>query len=389
VSIPEPVAEEIQVRAVPEKVEAAVSQTTPLSKTRWFRPVLIFVGAIALILVGVWLTSSGILSADDKTDVVDTESVAGLSTEIPQATNTSAAVFVPATASVTDTPQPPSSTVTSEPPPEPAYPAISTSEGPGMGLNTVVFLGFDGVTPPFNNVLVRRAIASSIDRVGLINVMADLLPNYTLVPATNITPPDYLGFDLYGEVGYPFDVDMARQLMAEAGYPNGEGFPAITLFHGASEGAAELARQVSEDLHGFLGISVNVSSFQINYLDLPAFYTIGWRADYINPHSFLYDPFCGNYNAEFLQSDKYSELVDSINVERNFDIRADKIREYSDTWCDGVWDPHLNLGQEYKRIVDQALEERDFGEARMLYVEAEIMLVETEAFIVPLYHRTN
>ena len=63
------------------------------------------------------------------------------------------------------------------------------------------------------------------------------------------------------------------------------------------------------------------------------------------------------------------------------------ILEFSQQFCLEGWKPPLNLSQEYKRNLDLALEEENDSVARMLYVEAEITLVETEIFIIPLFHR--
>jgi serine/threonine protein kinase len=388
-TIPEPEIEESPVEVSPPVVESDEVQKVPLSENRLFRPALIAVGAIALILLGIWLTNSDIFSSGEVSHADETESAVISSTDIPGPTNTSAVVFAPATAPATDTPRAPDSTNTPVPPTESPYAVVPTPEGPGIGFQVVRFLGFDGVTPPFDDPRIRLAIASSIDKVGLANNMSANYPEFEFIPATNFTPRDVIGFDLYGEVGHPYDPGYAQELMAEAGYPNGEGFPGITLYHWDSESQRDLATQIRADLSEVLGITIYTSPLQFVYSDPPAFFLIGWGGDYIDPHSYLYDAFCGNYNTDFLESDDYWSIIDGINGERDARVRSELIMEYSNTFCYGEWDPDIDLGSEYKRLLDRALETDNFDEARMLYVEAEAILVESNTLIVPLYHRAN
>ncbi|MEQ9815140.1 MAG: ABC transporter substrate-binding protein [Azospirillaceae bacterium] len=69
---------------------------------------------------------------------------------------------------------------------------------------------------PFDNPLVRQAIAHAIDRQGIVD---SAMFGYGIPIGTHFAPhnPDYL--DLTGL--YPYDPDRARELLAEAGYPDG------------------------------------------------------------------------------------------------------------------------------------------------------------------------
>jgi len=366
------------------QIEAPAKKALP-------RVLLILSGILLVVVVGVVLILSDGLFQNGNQGV-------SAGTEVPDSSGASLPTNTPDSASVTtnisstETPFPTSApTDTIAPPITPTLPylLIPTSEVVGEGLETVIFLGFDPSIPPFDNLLVRQAIASAVDPVGLIDIVKIDNPESRFAPATSFTPPDILGFDLYGEVGHLFDVEIAQQLLAEAGYPNGDGFPTITLSHGVGEAVTASAQYVSENLSEYLGISVETSPTQINYPEAPEFYIMGWVADYLDPHNFLYDPFCGEINKDFIQSDDYWAKVDSINSETNRKIRSSLILEFSQQLCLQGWNPHLNLSQEYKRSLDLALEEDNDSVARMLYVEAEITLVETETFIVPLFHRTS
>jgi len=381
----EEAATEIQPESEP-KVETPIQAP---GKFQISKPLLILSGAIVIVIIGVLLTKFSILSPGEKIETNKTGTSADILTESYPATDIPFAAILPTSVTVTDTDQVPKSTPAHIPSTIPAYPLFPTSQAPDTGFDNAFFIGFDPDIAPFDNLLVRRAIASAIDRVGLIGTVAAINPESQILPATSLTPPDILGFELYGQVGYPFDKALAQQLLAEAGYLDGEGFPTIILFHGPGEAALAVAEHVSENLTEVLSINVLTEATQLNYSELPTFYVMGWSADYLDPHNFLYDPICGTANIDFVGSEEYGSMLELINNERDFTKRISLIKEYSDIFCGGTWNPNLNLSEEYKRILDQALDEQDSSISRMLYVDAEIILVETETIIVPLFHRTN
>ena len=92
---------------------------------------------------------------------------------------------------------------------------------------TTWYLFFQTGKPPFNDPRVRQAIARAIDRDTLCKVVL----NDLAIPASSMLPP---GFPGYGGAEFkPFqayDPQLARQLLAAAGFPNGRGFPASALW---------------------------------------------------------------------------------------------------------------------------------------------------------------
>lgn len=94
-----------------------------------------------------------------------------------------------------------------------------------------VYYDFNCSAEPVNNVLVRKAICLAIDRQSIIDnvVQVDAQPAYSfLAPATllmaRISPKAAKAFGLSATA----DVEGAQAALAEAGYPNGEGFPTLT-----------------------------------------------------------------------------------------------------------------------------------------------------------------
>ena len=92
-----------------------------------------------------------------------------------------------------------------------------------------------------------------------------------------------------GDFSPSYDPDAARRLLADAGYPDGRGFPSIALVSGGS--AYDDA--VVAALKATLGIDVRVETMEANQYfdrlatDAPAFWSLSWIADYPSPNDFL------------------------------------------------------------------------------------------------------
>jgi oligopeptide transport system substrate-binding protein len=89
------------------------------------------------------------------------------------------------------------------------------------------------------DVRVREAIALAIDRETLAQT------NPALRPGTQLVPDAVLGWD--ESLNVPFDPERAKQLLADAGFPDGEGFPPLTMLRG---GTASVSDEALIDLIG-------------------------------------------------------------------------------------------------------------------------------------------
>ncbi|MBI4278105.1 MAG: ABC transporter substrate-binding protein [Armatimonadetes bacterium] len=99
-------------------------------------------------------------------------------------------------------------------------PGIAVHSVPGQ---TFDFIAFNPKDPIVGNRLVRRAVATAINRNAIVSDVY-----YGQAVPTNIpTPKGFVGYT--SKVWYPYggDVARARQLLKEAGYPNGVSFPII------------------------------------------------------------------------------------------------------------------------------------------------------------------
>lgn len=146
---------------------------------------------------------------------------------------------------------------------------------------SVSYLGFTTDRPPFDDVRVRQAVGHAVDWRRITRLGG----GPSNLPATSMVPPGIPGrsdADWLPE----YDPDLARRLLAEAGYPGGRGFPdvsfAVATFY-ADAVAAEIERE--------LGVTVGVESLDDHFArlhtDPPAMWSLGWVADYPGPDDFL------------------------------------------------------------------------------------------------------
>ncbi len=140
------------------------------------------------------------------------------------------------TATSTATPLPsPTSTITPTPLPGRVIIPIQTMSAsiPWLPVDKVkaqvIFtINIDVKQPPFDDLLVRQALAAALDREALAQIARENGATIAM-PATSFTPAEVLGRDLYGQIGIPFDPEHARSLLTRAGYPNGAGFPSVSI----------------------------------------------------------------------------------------------------------------------------------------------------------------
>jgi oligopeptide transport system substrate-binding protein len=255
-----------------------------------------------------------------------------------------------------------------------------------------MFYGFNTTKPPFDNLLVRRAFALALDRQALAAVVNEWRGSEETIyfPATTMTPPHVLGHDLYGQVGLAHNPDRARALLAQAGYPNGVGLPAITLYSSDQEQHQLVARTAQAQWRDVLGVEVGLvfvpwgEYHDVVQTDPPQIWRMGWVTEYADPYSFLHDVFCSE--AEAVGSERYQTLREAILDETDEAARRALYAEMSSLLCPS-WQPTLMRWDNaaYTDLLTRAFHESDAGVRRARYVEAEGILCETDAVVIPLY----
>ncbi len=149
---------------------------------------------------------------------------------------------------------------------------------------------FQTEVAPINNPLVRKALAYAIDREALV----DGILKAGQIPAWGIVSP----MAGYGVLPFPFDdmddaIELAQDMLAQAGYPNGAGFPVLPILYNTDEGHKQIAEFIQQEWKNNLGINVtlenqewgtylsnrNTGNFVIS--------RAGWVGDYQDPNTFL------------------------------------------------------------------------------------------------------
>lgn len=155
------------------------------------------------------------------------------------------------------------------------------------------FYRFNTTVKPFNDVRVRKAFSYAIDRQKIV----DRVTKGGQLPAFNLTPPDTLGYT--AKAKGIFDIEKARELLAEAGYPNGEGFPEVEIMFNTSEDHRKNSVAIQQMWKTALNIDVTLQNqdWKVFLSDERLLnYQIsrgGWIGDYIDPNTFL-DVFLSN-----------------------------------------------------------------------------------------------
>ena len=169
---------------------------------------------------------------------------------------------------------------------------------------------FNVTVKPLNDVRVRKALAYALDRETLVKnvVKGGELAAYTL------TPPNPHGYTARAKI--PYDPQKARELLAQAGFPNGQGFPKLKLLYNTLESHQKIAVAIQEMWKKNLGVEIQLENQEwktflenqrtMNYQICRA----SWIGDYVDPNTFMQLFVTNGGNNETGWSNaRYDELV--------------------------------------------------------------------------------
>ncbi len=225
-------------------------------------------------------------------------------------------------------------------------PSLTKAEDGGdFYVDTILgtyYLSLNDQKEPFNDVNVRKALSLAIDR----DYVANTIMQGTYTPAYNLVGPGIVdengmfydnanGGKTYISEDYEANLEAAKQALADAGYPNGEGFPVIEY----STNDAGYHTPVAEYLQqawGELGITVN-----INKVEWASFTPLrragdydasrnGWVMDYNDPSNMieLFTTGNGNNDGKYSSADFDAAIEASKVADKS--VHFQKLHEAED-----------------------------------------------------------
>lgn len=169
----------------------------------------------------------------------------------------------------------------------------------------VFYIGFRMTKAPFDNVHVRRAFSAAFDRETYVQEVRQGQG----LPMRHFAPPGIFGAPAIDEVGVGFDPEFAQEQLAEAGYPNCNGFPSVTIMGSTSATTRSWIEFAQSSWETHLGCSSDLINMeQVTFADLlaatdanvpdeqaPHMWTLSWFADYADENNWVGDVlWCGN-----------------------------------------------------------------------------------------------
>lgn len=230
-------------------------------------------------------------------------------------------------------------------------PVLSAELHEGPRASTT-YVGFTMTKPPFDDVLVRKAFSAAIDRETMVRDVVG-----SGIPATQFAPPGIFGAP-DPEVGIQSNAEQAQAWLAEAGYPDGEGFPTVTYRYFANTLEESLAEALQAMWKETLNVEVKLEAQEwpvfiagINpktpLKEMPELWRLGWSADYPDENNWVREVF---------------HCTDSVNYSRAKCTKADEMTK------EGALETDLEKREE-------------------LYQQAEKLMFEDEVRAAPYYHR--
>ena len=202
---------------------------------------------------------------------------------------------------------------------------------------------------PLSNVLVRRAIQMAIDRQSIL----DSLYSGDGMIEDGIFPRGCLGYSQDNQGWLKYDPEQAKQLLEEAGYPNGFDME-LAQDTGSADVVQRSIEAIAQNLKD-IGINATVKQYDhASWLDLrssgdmSSFQAL-WLLDFNDPDNIIYT-FFGSKENTVLRSDNYSddETIARIAAARAVINQNDRMREYAALEKklvreDAVWVPLFSL----------------------------------------------
>ncbi len=177
------------------------------------------------------------------------------------------------------------------------------------------------------NLKLRQAIAHAVN----IDEYIESFTNNIALKANSIYPPGVLGYEPTHQLPFKYDVEKAKKLLAEAGYPNGKGLPEFNYdVRGSSTVSRQMGEFIEKELETIgIQLKVNLNSFpgflnkaRTGQLEM---WPGGWAMDYPDPENVIQLLISKNHppgpNSTFYSNPKVDKLYnDLFNVKDQAEV---------------------------------------------------------------------
>lgn len=187
------------------------------------------------------------------------------------------------------------------------------------------FYSMNVTRPPLDDVRVRQALLLAIDRAEIIATAGSVEQ-----PARSFSPPGIPGYE--PPQCRDTDIAEAQRLLAEAGFPGGEGFPKIEILYNFEEQHQTVAELIRKQWRRALGIDVATRNEEWQtYLSTTRQLKFdvarrAWIGDYLDPNTFL-DLFVtgGENNQTGWGNEEYDQIIESAKYEKDSAVRLEML----------------------------------------------------------------
>ena len=174
---------------------------------------------------------------------------------------------------------------------------------------------------PFLNTKIRKAMAYAVNRKEIIALLRNNLGS----PGTHgFVPPVFPSFEEKDINGYGFNTDKAQQLLKEAGYANGDGFPITILYTTAYHKA--ICEQLQKIWKKVLGITINIEISSPNKhqeairMGQAKLFSGNWIADYPDEENYLACFYSANIpsmgpNKFHYKNEQFDKIFEEVHTE--------------------------------------------------------------------------
>jgi len=201
----------------------------------------------------------------------------------------------------------------------------------------IYYYVFNTKKAPFDNEKVRKAFSLALTRENLVKnvIKGGKESAYSWVAPGLINPVTGKDFRIEGGNYAAEDAMLAKKMLAEAGYPDGQGLPPITLLFNTSEMNKSIAEGIQEMWKQNLGVTVTLTNQESKvFLESRTqgefqIARASWTGDYADPMTFM-DVFKDTANDAQYTSAAYNSLVEKAQSSNDQTVRMQAMHEAED-----------------------------------------------------------